>query len=99
MSLGQKKGNFIFEEQSNLYLNLLLTCFSRLLLWIPTENRTKLNYFFELQNQAEHNITKITTATDYSLATTIMLVTFWTELDFWIVPDCRNSFKSKLLNF
>ena len=26
----------------------------------------------------------------------MMLVTFWTEYDFWIISDCRDSFNIKL---
>ena len=36
------------------------------------------------------------TAPDYSSATTKILVTFWSERDFYITSDCRNSFKNKL---
>ena len=136
-----KKGNCIFEELPSWYLNVLLISFFPLLLWVPTENRTKLknslsekcpnteiflvriflyldwiqenmdqrktphldtfhamNCLFELQNQAEHSTTNLETATDYSSVTAIVLVIFWTERDFCIISDCRNSFNNKLKN-
>ena len=42
MTLGQKKTNCIFEVLSNLYLIVLLINFFPFVLWITTENRTKL---------------------------------------------------------
>ena len=47
------------------------------------------NYLFELQNQAEHKTTQIQAAPDYSSATAIMLVIFWTERNFCIISDYR----------
>ena len=38
------------------------------------------------------------TARDYSSATAIMLVIFWTERDLYIISDCRNSFNNELKN-
>ena len=46
----------------------------------------------------EHNKTNIQTAPDYSSATAIMIVIFWTERDFCIISDCRNSFNNRLIN-
>ena len=46
MFLGYKKANDIFEELSNLYLILLIISFFLLLLWITSENRTKLKKLF-----------------------------------------------------
>ena len=43
-----------------------------------------------------HKHTNIQAAPDYSLATAIKLVIFWTERDFCIISDCRNSFNNKL---
>ena len=57
-----------------------------------------MNCLFELQNQAEHSTTNLETATDYSSVTAIVLVIFWTERDFCIISDCRNSFNNKLKN-
>ena len=56
------------------------------------------NYLFELQNQEEHNTTNIQTAANYSSVTSIMLMMFWTQGDFCIIFDCRNSFNNKLMN-
>ena len=44
---------------------------------------------FELQNQAEHNTTNTQAASDYSSTTAMMLVTFWSERDFYIISDCK----------
>ena len=41
-------------------------------------------------SMAKHNTTNKQTAPDYSTATAIMLVIFWTERDFCIISDCRN---------
>ena len=84
MSLGQKKANCIFEVLSNLYWIVSFLCFCGLQQKIEPSWR---NYLFELQNQAEHNITNIPATPDYSLATAIMFVIFWTEQDFCIIFD------------
>ena len=60
------------------FANMFLSSF----LWITQQNRTNLK---KLQNQAEHNTTNIQIPPDYSSATTIMLVMFWTEGDFCII--------------
>ena len=95
-----KKGELhVFEELSNLYLIVLLIVtflFFRVLLQ-KIEPSWK-NYWLELQNQAKRKITNIQTAPDYSSATAIMLVIFWTERDFCIVSDCRNKFSNKVKN-
>ena len=44
------------------------------------------------------NATNIQTAPDYSSASAIMLVILWTERDFCIIFDCRNSFNNKPKN-
>ena len=45
------------------------------------------------------NATNIQTAPDYSSAAAIMLVILWTESDFCIISDCRNSFNDKLQTY
>ena len=54
-------------------------------------------YIFELQNEAQQSTTKIQTARDYSSATAIVLMVFWT--DFCIISDYRNSFNNKFKDF
>ena len=94
-----KKANCIFEELAYLYLIVLLTSFFPLLLRITQKKEpNRRNYLFELQNHAEHNKRNIQTAPYYSSATAIMLAIFWTERDFWIISDYRNSFNNKLKN-
>ena len=94
-----KKANCIFEELAYLYLIVLLTSFFPLLLRITQKKEpNRRNYLFELQNHAEHNTRNIQTAPYYSSATAIMLAIFWTERDFWIISDYRNSFNNKLKN-
>ena len=44
------------------------------------------------------NTTNIQNTPDYSSATAIMLVTFWTQPNFWIISDFSNSFNNKLKN-
>ena len=56
------------------------------------------NYLSELQNQAKHNTRNIQAASDYSSATAMMLVIFWTENNFCIISGCSNLFNSKLKN-
>ena len=46
----------------------------------------------------ENNTTNIQPTLDYSSATVIMLVIFWTERDFYIMSDCRNSLNNKLMS-
>ena len=53
------------------------------------------SYLFEPQNQAERNTTKKQAASSYWSATKIMLVIIWTEREFCVISDCRNSFNYK----
>ena len=97
ISLGWKKANSIFEEQSNLYLIVLLISFFPLLLWITAENRTTWRWFTwttKLGGAQHHK----QVAPDYSSATAIMLVMLWTEHDFSLISECKNSFNNKLKN-
>ena len=97
--LGRKKKNCIFEELSNLYLIVLLFNSFPLLLWITTENRTKLKKLFiwtTKSGETQHHKQK--TAPDCSSETAIMLLIFWTEHDFCIICDCKKSFNNKLKN-
>ena len=61
-------------------------------------NRIESNYLFELQNQVKHSTTNKQTTPDYSSASALILVIFWTEHGFCIISDCRNSFNNKLKN-
>ena len=53
-----------------------------------------LNYKIKV----EHNTTNKQTKPDYSSATAIMLVIFWTERDFCIISDSRNSLSNRKKN-
>ena len=80
ISLGYEKATCIFKELLNLHLIVLLIIFIPLVMWLQQKIETSWsNYLFELQSQAEHNTPNIQTAPDYSSATAIMLVIFWTE--------------------
>ena len=92
----------VFEELSNIYLIVLLICIFHLILWIKSKNRIKQlfrNYLFELQDRAEHDTTNIQTAPKYLSATAIMLVILWTERNFCIFSDWRNSFTTNLKTY
>ena len=62
---------------------------------ITAEYKTKLKKLFiwtTKSGRTQHH--NIQTAPDYSLATAIMLVIFWTEQDFCNISDCRNPLKT-----
>ena len=70
-----------------------------LLLWIPTESRTKLKKLFNLN----HRWTWGTTPHIYGLHTSYFFIknynnvgSFWVENNFRFISDCRNSFNGKL---
>ena len=94
------KANCIFEELSNLCFIILLISFIPFLLWITTENRTKLKKLYIRTTKsggAQHH--KHTNFTWISSATPVMLVIFWTERELCIISDCRNSFSNKLKTY
>ena len=95
-----KKANCIFEELSNIYFIVLLIIFFILFcgLYQKLEPSWR-NYLFELQDHAEHDTTNIQTAPNYLSATAIMLVILWTERNFCIFSDWRNSFTTNLKTY
>ena len=91
--------SYIIEELSNLYLTVLIISFLFFCGLKQDKEPTWKNYVFELQNQGEHNATNIQTGPDYLSATVIILLIFWTERDFCIISDYRNSLNNKLKNW
>ena len=78
----------------------MLISFFPVPLWITFENRTRLKKLFIWTTKSggtqHHKQTK--TTSDYSSATGITLVIFWTERNYCIISDCRYSFNNKRKN-
>ena len=98
--LGQRKAYCIFEGLSNLYWIISPINFFSLLLLIAGENRTKLKKLFIRTTKSggvqHHNHTNSTWL--FSSNSKIVSEKIWTEHDFCIISDCRNSFNNKLKN-
>ena len=54
------------------------------------ENQAEEIIYLNYKIKVDHSTTNKQTTPDYSSATAIMLVIFWTESDFCIISDCRN---------
>ena len=94
-----KQANCILEELSNLYWIVLLMSFFPLLLWITAENRTKLEKLFIWTTKpggAQHQ--KQTNCASLFIRNCNNACDFWTERNFCIISDCRNSFNDKIKN-
>ena len=73
--------------------------FFSLLMWIPGENRAKLKKLFNSKSRLRWGA-QYSRYVEYTIIflseIAVMQVTFWTEDNFCLISDCRNSFNCKL---